>query len=103
MERIHQNINLPAPKVRDFEGVNKYIFDMHHAVQQLLTGDFYIEAGLYVNKFLTVYQGGIILNAIATDPADPAPNTAVIWLNTSGELWMKHNDGSIIKSGIIGH
>jgi len=103
MEKIHQNINIPVPQVRDFEGVNKYIFDMSHAIQQLMTGDIYIESGLYVNKFVTIYQGGLILKELATDPADPAAGTAVIWLNTSGELWMKHNDGTMIKSGIIGH
>ena len=85
------------------DDVQELVEDLNSLLSHVLGDDFNIAGNCMVDNAIYLRGGMLHLKERASDPADPEANMMVIWLNTSGELCAKYNDGSHVKSGVIAY
>jgi hypothetical protein len=85
----------------DVKNLKAALYSIDKVIQQLMRGDFIVEGSLYINNNLYVIDGAYYIAESTITPEDPPSKCCVIWLNSSGELEIKYNDGTNIKSGSL--
>ena len=81
------------------DSVQDLITQLNNLFNDLFQRDFTVPGTLYANDAL--YAGSIQLKELTAEPADPDSNMCVIWLNTSGEVRIKYNDGTSVSEGVL--
>lgn len=99
MERVTGKLR----PIKATDDVRELVEDLNSLLSHMFGDSFNIAGNCMVDNAIYLRGGMLHLKERASDPADPEANMMVIWLNTSGELCAKYNDGSHVKSGVIAY